>query len=121
MAQETFECELDAHIAESMNEPAFRAAFEASTAKYARAVTRICPFGNCTVDIDPVDRTIMGGAGPVGCGCDSLPGWRSPYYEGLPKPGWAGKAVGRHGGRIAASQRKHADHVLWLSTFAGGK
>lgn len=95
--------------------PEFREAYAQAQARSERQVDRRCPFGNCWTWIDPLDRTVVGGVGPVGCGCDSLPGWRSKYYEGLPKPGWAAKPVGRHGGKIAASRRKHARHARWLA------
>lgn len=85
-----------------------------AAALYERAVYRPCPFGNCDTAIDPLGNTIASSAGPVGCGCDSLPGWRSRHYDGLPKPGWPAKPVGRHGSRIAASRAKHADHQRWL-------
>jgi len=99
---------LDAQLAKSMDVPELARAYSEARARYERAVARLCPFGNCEVLVDPIDRTVQGGMGPVGCGCDNLPGWRSRYYDGLPKPGWQAKPVGRHGGRIAASRRKHA-------------
>lgn len=89
--------------------PTYAAVLARVREQYARAVARPCPFGNCAVDIDPLDNTIISGVGPALCGCDNLPGWRATRWDGLPKPGWSAKPVGRHGGRIAASRRKHAD------------
>jgi len=100
---------------ELMTQPGFPEAYAEANARGARSVTRLCPFGNCSVDIDPLDNAIIGAAGPVGCGCDNLPGWRSQHWDGLPKPGWHAKPNGRHGGRVAASRRKHADHARWLN------
>ena len=97
--------------------PEFRAAYADAEARSARQVDRRCPFGNCATFIDPLDGKITGGFGPVGCGCDTLPGWRSPYYDGLPKPGWSAKPVGRHGGRVAASRRKAREHARWLAAM----
>lgn len=82
-----------------------------------RLVERLCPFGTCVTLTDPADNTVFGGWGSVGCGCDSLPGWRSKYYDGLPKPGVALKPVGRHGSRIARSRRKHAEHKRWVASL----
>ena len=97
-----------------MRNATFAAAYDLARERGARAVSRPCPFGSCQVDIDPLDGTIVSAVGPVGCGCGNLPGWRSQHWDGLPKPGWTVKAVGRHGGRIAASRRKHAEHGRWL-------
>ena len=82
-------------------------------AKLARSIPRPCPWGSCEICVDPVDNKIVSAIGPVGCGCDNLSGWKSSYYEGLPKPGWAAKPFGRHGGRIARSRKKTADHNRW--------
>ena len=93
--------------------PAEQAAYEHARAVYDRSEPHPCPFGACTVMVDPVTGKISGASGPVGCGCDNLPGWRSVHLAGLPKPGWNAKPVGRHGGRVAASRRKHADLATW--------
>ena len=115
---ETDRTEADEFLSWIDNTPEFRAAYAQAQARADRQVDRPCPFGNCTTWIDPLDRTVCGGIGPVGCGCDSLAGWRAKHYDGLPKPGWNVKAVGRHGGKIAASRRKHAAHACWLTELA---
>lgn len=79
-----------------------------------RGVPRNCPWGCCEILIDPLDNKIITSIGLVGCGCDNLPGWRSRYYEGLPKRGWNVKPVGRHGGKIARSRKKHREHAQYL-------
>lgn len=101
-------------LEEMMSDDKFVTALIESREKYARSVARLCPFGTCEINIDPVDGKIFGAIGLVGCGCDVLPGWRSKYYEGLPKPGWDVKPVGKHGGRIARSRRKHKKHQCFL-------
>lgn len=97
--------------------PEFHAAVAEARARLDRAVQVECAFGNCVMDVDPVDGRVFGGMGPIGCGCESLPGWKSPYVDGKPMLGWAAKPVGRHGGRIAASRRKHAAHARWVESL----
>jgi|JI10StandDraft_1071094.scaffolds.fasta_scaffold11205_10 hypothetical protein len=101
---------LDDWIEEMMKDPKFVAALLKERAAFERSTRRLCPWGTCEVSIDPWNNKIFAAVGLVGCGCDNLPGWRSKYYEGLPKPGWDAKPVGRHGGRIARSRRKHRKH-----------
>lgn len=91
-----------------------RAAMREARARFARLINRPCPFGNCRVLIDPVDNTVEPFFGLAGCGCSMLPGRNARHYDGLPKPGWNTKPVGRHGGRIARSRHKHASHARWL-------
>ena len=77
-----------------------------------------CPFGNCVVEVEAGTGLVHAAYGPVGCACDYLPGWRSKHYEGLPKPGWDVKAVGRHGGRIARSKRLRREYAAYLDAWA---
>lgn len=87
--------------------------------RLARGIPRLCPWGCCEVLVDPIDNQITTTIGLVGCGCDNLPGWRSKYYEGLPKPGWNIKPVGRHGGKIARSRKKHREHENYMNELRG--
>lgn len=93
-----------------MDDPKFVAAMLKEREAFERSTRRLCPFGTCEISVDPRNNKVFAAVGLVGCGCDNLPGWRSKYYEGLPKPGWDAKPVGRHGGRIAQSRRKHRKH-----------
>lgn len=88
-------------------------ALEQDRLAFERSSVRRCAFGHCTVHEDPVTGEELARFGPVGCGCDNLPGWDSRHRAGRPKPGWQVKAAGRHGGRIAASRRKRADLAQW--------
>lgn len=97
--------------------PAFAKAYREAGEQMERAVRRRCPFGHCVCDIDPLDGKIFGGIGDPFCGCDNLPGWRSSHYEGLPKPGWSGKARGRHGSRVQRSRRRRRE---WLRMVQDG-
>jgi hypothetical protein len=83
----------------------------------------ICPWGNCTHSACPDCGRLTGnGVGLAGCPCDTLPGWDARFYASLPKPHPPMKAKGRHGGRVAASARKHgralADFRLWQGDAA---
>jgi hypothetical protein len=102
---------------ECMKDPKFARIYAERKAKYDRAEQRLCAFGNCVMEVDPVDERVLSGVGPVGCGCEWLPGWRSQRYGGKAKPGWPAKPFGRHGGRIAASRRKHAKFAREQAEF----
>lgn len=72
-----------------------------------RSIEIACPWGNCSNSYDPLTREIWAGMGPVGCPCESLPGWRSPHPEGRPRPAVPAKPRGRHGSRVQRSRRRH--------------
>lgn len=77
---------------------------------------KLCPFGRCCIAVQ--GTIIVFAYGPVDCECSNMDGWRSRHYEGLPKRRWNVKPVGRHGGKIQASKRKHEkfakDWRWWL-------
>lgn len=100
---------LDAWLDDLAQDPKIAEYMRQERERLDRGIPRNCPWGICEVLVDPIDNTITSTIGLVGCGCDNLPGWRSKYYEGLPKPGWNVKPVGRHGGRIARSRKKHRE------------
>ena len=95
--------------------PEFAKAYREAGERYERAVRVPCPFGRCFCEIDPLDGRIFGGVGDSLCGCDNLPGWRSSRYEGLPKPGWTGKARGRHGSRVQRSKHRRREWQQMVS------
>lgn len=89
-------------------------------ARYARLAETRCAFGNCVILYDPVTRTPQGGFGPFGCAHEHLAGGNARHPEGLPKPRFAVKAVGRNRGRIERSIRRHAGvGPLGLMVWAG--
>jgi hypothetical protein len=90
------------------NDPVARWARARAKAQYARATRVRCGFGHCTVLWDPVAREDLGGFGPVGCPCESLPGAGKRFLDQRPKPRMAVKAVGRNGSRVQRSRRRHA-------------
>ena len=104
----------DDYIAKQMEDPKFMEEYLASRKVMDRCYHVLCPWQRCEISIDPVTNVIVTAIGPVGCGCDNRPGWRSKYYEGLPKPSWMAKPQGRHGGRIAAGRRREAEHEKFL-------
>ena len=61
--------ELDAHIAESMKDPEYAAAFKAAEERHARLLERPCREGNCVEFYDPKTGESESGWGPVGCPC----------------------------------------------------
>jgi hypothetical protein len=61
--------ELDDHIAESMKDPEYAAAFRAAEERHARLLERPCREGNCVELYDPESGESDGGWGPVGCPC----------------------------------------------------
>lgn len=99
--------------------PEIRRMLAEARAQLGRAVAVDCAWGWCSNDVDPFDGVILGGAGPVMCPCENLPGWKSQYVAGRPKPPVPVKAAGRHGSRVQRSARRHtlpdwgADFV-WL-------
>ena len=95
-------------LAETVGDQRAAELLEEARQRFDRAVAVPCPFGNCTLHLDPVDGTVHSSFGPVGCGCDILPGGSSPYYDQRPKRGWAGKARGRHGSRVQRSRARRA-------------
>lgn len=105
---------LDQFFADLAEDKEFMDLLRVERDRLDRSFQRLCSWGTCEYSIDPVDNKIVSSIGIVGCACDGLPGWRSQYYDGLPKRGWNIKARGRHGGRIAQSRRKHAEHARWL-------
>lgn len=64
--------ELDAHIAESMKDPEYAAAFRAAQKRHERLIERPCREGNCVELYDPETRETHGGWGPVGCPCQDV-------------------------------------------------
>lgn len=101
---------LDAWLNDLAEDPVIMKYMIEERVRLGRGIARSCPWGICEVLVDPIDNQITSTIGLIGCGCDNLPGWKSKYYEGLPKPGWDVKPVGRHGGRIARSRKKHREH-----------
>lgn len=79
--------------------PAERAAIDAERRELDEALRVPCAWGLCTQEVSRATGKILGGMGPVGCPCDLLPGWRSKYPAGTPKPAAPVKARGRHGSR----------------------
>jgi hypothetical protein len=78
--------ELDAHIAESMKDPEYAAAFRAAEERQARLLERPCREGNCVELYDPETGESDSGWGPVGCPCqDENPAAHSviPPVEGV--------------------------------------
>ena len=67
----------------------------------------LCSWRTCTVYV--ADGEITGGMGDPLCGCDNLPGWKSPYPAGTPKPQAPVKARGRHGSRVQRSARRRIE------------
>lgn len=61
--------ELEAHIAESMKDPEYAAAYRAAEEREARLRKRPCSEGNCVELFDPETGESDGGWGPVGCPC----------------------------------------------------
>ena len=59
--------DLDDLIAEEMEDPEFRRAFEALDRWNAEAVRYICPRGCCVSFVHPTDDSNQSGWGPVGC------------------------------------------------------
>lgn len=100
------------------NSPAYqRAREEMRTARQVR-----CAYGNCTNLVSRFTGEIVAGMGPVGCACESTPGWRSKYPAGKGKPGWKGKVRGRNGSRIQRSRRRHQGvrpdgFMVWVREF----
>lgn len=64
-----FHDELDAHIAESMKDPEYAAAYRAAEERNARLLERPCSEGNCVELYDPETGESDSGWGPVGCPC----------------------------------------------------
>jgi hypothetical protein len=91
------------------NDPDLIVQIKLARKRLDRSYQRWCPWGRCEISIDPVDNTTVSAIGVIGCGCDNLPGWKSKYYEGLPKPGFAAKPVGRYRGRIERKRRLTAE------------
>lgn len=91
------------------NDPDLIVQIKLARKRLDRSYQRWCPWGRCEISIDPVDNTTVSAIGVIGCGCDNLPGWKSKYYEGLPKPGFAVKPVGRYRGRIERKRRLTAE------------
>jgi hypothetical protein len=90
-----------------LEDPEFMDSLKAHQKQLDRAEHKMCPWGRCEFSIDPLTNTIIGSIGLIGCECDLLPGWDSKYYEGLPKPRWDVKPVGRHGSRVQRSRRRN--------------
>lgn len=99
--------EFGAFLAEQMKDPTFARHYRQASARAARAVQVPCAWGNCRHDVDPVNGTILGSVGPVGCPCDNLPGWRSARVAGQARPAVPAKPRGRHGSRIQRSRLRH--------------
>lgn len=66
---------------------------------------KLCPFGRCSIGVQ--DNVILFDSSPFGCECSKMDGRKPRHYEGLSKPRWNVKPVGRHGGKIQAAKRKH--------------
>ena len=66
-----FHDELDAHIAESMKDPEYAAAYKAASERDARLLERPCREGNCVELYDPETGESDSGWGPVGCPCQN--------------------------------------------------
>ncbi len=64
---EDFHCELDDHIAESMKDPDFAAAFKAAAERFEASVAFTCPRGCCEERLIPGDGDWQTGVGPVDC------------------------------------------------------
>lgn len=79
--------------------PEFAAAVEAELAELQAADRVMCAWGWCVQEVSSTTGKILGAVGPMACPCDLLPGWRSAYPAGLPKPPVPVKARGRHGSR----------------------
>jgi hypothetical protein len=108
--RETF----DDYLRKQMEDPEFMKGYLHARKVMDRTYQVLCPWGRCEYSIDPVDNTIVTSIGPLGCGCDYFPGWKSKYYDGLPMPGFAVKPYGRHGSRIARKRKITAQHERWL-------
>lgn len=65
----TYHDELDAHIAESMKDPEYAAAFKDAEDRHARLLERPCSEGNCVELYDPMTGESDSGWGLVGCPC----------------------------------------------------
>ena len=79
------------------------------------AVEVPCAWGYCVHWV--YNGRIVGGAGPVLCPCDHLPGWRSNRVQGQAKPRVRAKAAGPRRDRIERSIRRH-ELPSWLHLFA---
>lgn len=88
-------------------EPVDRAAVAHWLEEYRNAIVTLCAWGYCTVETSSTTGKVIGGMGPVECPCDHLPGWKSQYAAGQPKPAVPVKARGRHGSRVQRSRRRH--------------
>lgn len=64
-----YHCELDEHIAESMKDPEYAAAYRAASERMDRLLERPCSEGNCVELYDPETGESDSGWGPVGCPC----------------------------------------------------
>lgn len=60
---------VEAEIAESMKDPEYAAAANASAERNARLLERPCSEGNCVELYDPLTGESDSGWGPVGCPC----------------------------------------------------
>lgn len=88
-------------------DPLFAAELAEQAAREMRLVPVTCAWGWCTEGMDPIDGRLYGGGGPTACPHDHLPGWKSPYPQGRPRPATPAKARGRHGSRVHRSKRRH--------------
>lgn len=102
-----------------MNDPGFQSALEEVRAELDAATQVPCAWGYCVNDVSATTGKLLGGFGAVCCPCDMLPGWRSSYPEGLPKPAAPVKARGRHGSKVQRSAARRRSYNSWAYEFSG--
>lgn len=96
-----------------------RAACEARRAEIAAATQVRCAWVACVIDVSATTGKILGGFGVVCCPCNLLPGRRSPYPAGLPKPAAPVKSRGRHGSKVQRAAARRRSYYEWAFEHSG--